>query len=493
MMDTSIIRTYNLSKNYNGTHALKDINVELNKGEITALVGANGAGKSTFVKLLYGEIQPTKGYIEINGQRIKFSSPKKAIEHGVVKISQDFDLFDELSIAENIFMYHTKDNNSKLYQKDHANKFALNSLSLLKYEIDINRKIKELNVTEKQIISIAKAISRNPKILILDEPTSVLNSIETSTLFYILKEIKNLGTSVIFISHKLEEVLEISDRIFVLRDGIVTLNSETSKITRDDIFFSMLGHKESLKINIKESEDITSSTFLKFVNCSGKKFHNISFEIGKSETLGLISDNRQSIINIVETIYGLQKLRTGQIELNKIPEVINSPIYAISKGIGYLPEDRRNEGLFYNLGLVDNMSIALKKKESILGIISKNQILKKLKLISDKLKIVSSSMNQPISEISGGNQQKSLFARWYICDIQLFILIEPTAGVDISSRMEIYNMIDDLKKESKSFLVVSSDRQELVQICDRIIKVTDGEIVGIFNKSQYSNDENILN
>lgn len=483
-MPELVLHTEHLSKNYGPTRALADMNFSLEKGTVHALIGANGAGKSTFVKLLFGEVLPTSGKIFIREKEFKINSPGNAMKNKIAMVSQDFGLINTMTISENLAITNTGFQPSVLYSPQKSRLNAEKILSQLSLHFDVNRMVGDLSVSEKQLVAIAKAFSVNSDILIFDEPTSVLDAAAFEKIKVLIKNLKEAGKSIIYITHRLNEVFEVADFVTVLKDGKTVLTSKTTEVSKSDLlnYFNIVAQSTQ-----KLPTDKGQTPLYEVEKISTELLKNISFSIFTGEALGVISDNHTNVNELLQALYGTTEIISGSIRVNKVP-INRSPAENVKLKVGFITEDRRTDGIFNNLDINENVGLMLFKKVSKMGVVKNQQITQNTKEKVEQLGIKCESIFQAASELSGGNQQKVLFARWMSYDFDLLILLEPTSGIDLGGKSEIHNIITDLKKSGKSFLIASSDADEVKSLCDRIIFLDNGLIKEIESSNQFSNN-----
>lgn len=484
-MTEQILMMRCISKDFPGVKALNNVSFALNRGDIHALVGENGAGKSTLVKILSG-IYPHysfTGELIFNGQKVEFNSTNDSEKAGIAIIHQELALVNNLSVAENIFL------------GDEIAKYGFVNYSLmvseaqklmdnLQIDIDVRIETGELGVGKQQLVEIAKALKKRSDILVLDEPTAALTENETVHLLKLLKELSSKGKAIIYISHKLDEVFEISNKITVLRDGQTVKTDMTSNWDRKSLINSMVGREltdmfpkvvtEVGKI-LLEVENIN----VKHPKLNSRNILNdISFQLKEGETLGIAGLIGAGRTELLSTIYGAPPgLRTsGKVILEGEEINFHTPLKAISSGIALVTEDRKNSGLVLGLTVKDNISIVNLKDFCRLGFINKNHEILKCKEIFSKLDIRASSVNTFVETLSGGNQQKTVLAKWMIKQPKVLLLDEPTRGIDVGAKVEIYNLINKLKLSGVGIIVVSSELPEIIGICDRVLVMKEGRI-----------------
>ena len=464
----------NITKTFPGVVAVNKANIKIKKGEVHALVGENGSGKSTLCMTLSGVYRPDDGNIYIDGERKNFSDPRNAQENGISMMYQESNLVPELTVAENIFLGQGEfiSNSSSTIKKS---KEILNKLN---FEIDVLLKAKNLSGAQMQMVEIAKAMNKKAKIMIMDEPTAALSSKESKNLHSVIRDIAKTGVSVIYISHALDEALEIAENITVLRDGSIIACKKSKDLNKNQLVQLMVGREISDK-NALSHEKFNNEEVLKVENISlNQVLKNINFSLYKGEILGfagLVGSGRSELANV---IYGLEKTKSGNIYVNGKKIKINSPHKAIKNGIAYLSENRKEDGLFLQLDILVNLTIStLAKICNLIGIVNiKNQINISNDLIK-KFEIVIPNIKSKIQTLSGGNQQKALIARIVNINPNIIIFDEPTKGVDVGSIESIHNIIRELVKQGKSIIVISSYLPEILAISSRVIVMKNGSIV----------------
>lgn len=481
-MEKTILKIEGLCKYYPGVKAIDGLTMEFREGEVHALLGENGAGKSTLIKCIAGAIRPDAGTIEIDGEKFSHLLPQQAKDLGVQVIYQEFNLVPQMSCAENVFL---NERTSKLIVNDRERaQRAKKIFDDLGVNVNPNRAVGTYTPAYMQIVEIAKAVSRNVKILIMDEPTAPLTVNEVSLLMDIVRKLKAKGVTIIYISHRLEELFEIGDRVSIMRDGqyIKTLNIKDT--CRKELVDLMVGREltesyPSRKVDLGEE-------VLRVEHLTGNGVENINFSLKKGEILGfggLVGAGRTELMNV---IYGADKLKSGTIYLSGKPVHFRDTADALAKGIGMIPEDRKRTGVFLKMSIRWNSVICALKSISHLGIVNT----KKEKEIADyyikRLKIRTPSPEQLAGNLSGGNQQKVVLAKAMAAQSQILIFDEPTRGVDVGAKQEIYQLMNQLVEEGHSILMVSSDMPELLGMSDRIVVICEGRQAGIVPKAEFS-------
>jgi len=482
----------NITKRFPGVIALDNVNLSVEKGEVHSLCGENGAGKSTLMKILNGVYKADEGEIFFNGEKVDVKSPHKAQKLGLSIIFQELNLVNSLSIAENIFLGRLKKNKfGKILWKD-IFEDAAELLGHIGCELDPKTEVGKLSVSQKQMVEIAKALSFDSKIIIMDEPSATLTEKEVEKLYSIIRELKSNEITVIYISHKMDEIFDLSDRVTVMRDGMTIDTMQISKTSREDIVNKMVGR--DMDHAFPRRIPIEGAPVLKVENLSieGKLF-NINFELKKSEVLsfaGLVGAGRTELLR---AIFGADKIDAGEIFLYGKKVKINSPVDAIENGIALLNEDRKEEGLVLTFSVAENISAAKLGAVTKLGFIQKTKEKKVANKYVDDLSIKTPDIYQRCINLSGGNQQKVALAKWLYSDAEILMLDEPTRGIDVGAKQEIYLIINELVKRGKSVIFVSSEMPEVLALSDRIIVMHEGKIKGEFdNKQKKVTSEQIL-
>jgi ribose transport system ATP-binding protein len=473
----NLLSMQNINKSFFGVTVLKDVNFDLNAGEVHVLLGENGAGKSTLIKILSGAYTLDSGeiFIEKKGIDPHSYTPQAANNRGIVTIYQHFHLVPHLSVAENISLSDFPGQYGTITWRSVFHK-AEEVLDNIAFSIDPKLKVQDLSVSEKQMLEIAIALSKHAKILIMDEPTAAISKKETETLFKVIHDLKKKGIGIIYISHKLEELRQIGDRITILRDGYNVGTVDVEEVDLNTIVRLMTGHE--IRGTQKSREFAQQETFAELRQLSRSDvFQNINFTVKKGEILGLTGLVGSGKTELARAVFGIDKLPEGEIFINKTRVRIDSPRDAIRFGIGYLPEDRDVDGLCLNMGVKDNISLVFLSK--LQAWLFSNRKEKNLvsRFVSD-LRIKTPTISQYVKYLSGGNKQKVVFAKWLAADCQFLILDEPTIGIDVGAREEIYQLIHTFVKEyRKSVLFISSDINEILNITDRILVMARGKIV----------------
>jgi|HigsolmetaAR205D_1030408.scaffolds.fasta_scaffold01008_6 ABC-type sugar transport system ATPase subunit len=493
--DTPILEAVNIVKDFPGVRALKGVNIAIYPGQVHGLVGENGAGKSTLIKIFSGLYQQTSGELKLDGKSIKFRNPLDSQKSGISVISQEFQLVPQLSIVENIFL--GREPRSKLGHIDWktAKKKASDILERLGMNVSVNQPVELLSIADQQLVEIAKALSQDARLIIMDEPTASLNIAESDRLMNIIKELRNSGKAILYVSHRLDEIFSITDCITVFRDGQRVTNTSPKECTEEELVTLMIGRKieNSPSFHSSTGDDINSTPVFQVKNLSVPRIvHNISFSVKSGEILGiagLIGSGRREL---ARALYGLEDVAVGQILINGKPVKIKNPTDALKEKIYMLTEDRKEEGVIPDFNVMDNVVISCQPKTVRDRLLINNEDEKKLyEEMKNFFNIRCYGPSQEITTLSGGNQQKVLLGRALASDCQVLILNEPTRGVDIGAKMEIYKAIKKLSAKGVAIIVSSSEPQELVQLVDRCIVLNAGHIVTEISKD-YLNEDNIV-
>jgi len=483
-----ICKIVNVTKVFPGVVALKNVSFDIKKGEIHAIVGENGAGKSTLMNILSGVYHPDEGHIEFEGNIVKFRDPRDAQGVGIAMIHQELSLSRSMSVAENIYQGRMLKNAFGFIDRKRMVAECKKYLKSLGVEgVDPRTLVKSLSVSQMQLVEIAKAVSLNARLLIMDEPTSSLTAGEISILLNIMKSLKKDGVSILFITHKLEEVLEIADRITVLRDGnfIETLQKEDA--TLEKIVSLMVGRAFEKKVHREFIKDYSDREVILEVQklSVANKVKDVSFKLYKGEVLGLTGLVGSGRTELLQGIFGMEKVNAGTVLLSGKPVAISHPSDAIKLGIGMVAENRKEQGMFLKLSVQDNMTIVhLKNLANALQFINKKKAREIANHYVKLLSIKTPSLKQIANNLSGGNQQKTILARWLMHEPKILFLDEPTHGIDVGAKAEIYHLIDDLSKMGVSIILLSSELPEVLTLCDRIMVMHHGMLKGILSHQE---------
>ncbi len=475
-MENYIFEASNISKSFYGVYALQDAQIRIKKGEVHALVGENGAGKSTLMKIILGVHRPNNGEMVYKGEPYKPAQPRDALEKGISMIHQEISLAENMTVAENIWIGREPVAGGFVNFLE-LRSMARKLLEELKLDIDITKKVSSLSVAQKQMIEIARAISYNADLIIMDEPTSALTESETDKLFEIIRILKTKEVSVIIISHKLDELFEISDTVTVLRDGNFVGSYMIEDMTEQKLISLMVG-RELTSLYPKEKSDIGDVVFKAEHITKKGLFEDVSFEIRSGEILGVSGLMGAGRSEIMLALFSGDKLDSGKIYMDGAEIVIHSPEDAIKNGLAMVPEDRKLMGLALCRSSKENMSITDLKFHSKSFFVNKFKEKEKIESMIQRISIKLSSPEQVVKSLSGGNQQKVVLSRWLLCNPKVLILDEPTRGIDVGSKSEIHRLISELACNGMAVIMISSEMPEILGMSDRIIVVRGGKING---------------
>lgn len=476
-----------ITKIYPGVVALDDVSLSFEEGEVHALMGENGAGKSTLIKIVSGAITPSGGKIKVGGGEYTKMSPKLARDCGIAVIYQDVNLVQPLSVAENIFFGQNK---GRLFNKKKLCRLAQELFDEYGFKINPALPVAALSPANQQLVEICKAISNDAKIMIMDEPTAALASHEVDLLFDIIRKLKSKGVTVVYISHRLDEVFEVSDRISILRDGKYIATVPTAQTSRDKLISLMVG-RELGASHPPRANTPSDEVVLKVQALTGNSVENINFELHRGEILGVAGLVGAGRTETAELICGSKKITGGSIEVNGKSVKISSPRDAISHGIGLIPEDRKRDGCVLYSSVMFNATMLCDSQYMRFGVING----RKRKAIAEKyreaLKIKVPNIQQKVINLSGGNQQKVVVAKTMAADMEIIFFDEPTKGIDVGAKYEIYQLMNEMTASGKSIVMISSDMEELLGVSDRILVLYEGGVGGELTKDKFS-QENIL-
>ena len=478
----------NISKGFPGVKALDEVNIEVFEGEVIALAGENGAGKSTLMKILGGVYQPDSGEILVDGSSVSIRNVNDSAKYGIGFVHQELNVLDNLTVAENVFLGREPKKFGFLVDRKKLNDDAAIYLRRLGLEISPKLPLDELSIAEQQMVEIAKALSLNAKILILDEPTSSLTLTETEMLLSVIKELRNQGVSIIYISHRLGEIKEIADRVMTLRDGKNAGVLKKDEINHDAIVKQMVG-RDIVRFNRPQNE-IEQSTMFEVENLRTTRYPNksVSFKINKGEVVGFAGLVGAGRSEAAQSIFGVDPNLSGKISIEGKPTKISNSNDAIKNGIFLVPEDRRNTGLILDFAIRENITLASLEKFTKTGLISKKAENIVSKEMCQKLNVKTPSVDTNVGNLSGGNQQKVVLAKWLSLDPKLLIFDEPTRGIDVGAKSEIYQLMRDLAQKGVAIMMISSDMEEILGESDRIAVMHEGSITGILSREEASEE-----
>lgn len=486
-MAKTILSVRDITKDYPGVRAIDHLSFDVEEGEVHALIGENGAGKSTLIKTLSGAITPTSGTIIINGKEYQEMNPKLAKNEGIGVIYQEFTLVPGISAAENVFLGEktSKGIFVNIRERERRAKELFDGMHV---EIDVSRPVRDLSPACQQIVEIAKAVSKNVKILIMDEPTAPLTVSEVETLFRVVRDLKKKGVTIIYISHRLEELFEIADRVTVMRDGAYVGTEKIEDIDRPKLIAMMAGRE--LKESYPARRVEVGGEVLRVENLCGNGDRDISFTLHQGEILGFAGLVGAGRTELMRVIYGADALESGRIFVHGEEVHIRSCSDAIKNGIGYIPEDRKAHGVFLPMAIRWNTVINNLKAFSNGLFVDTKKENAAAKEYQEKFKIKTPSLEQKVKNLSGGNQQKVVLAKTLAANSEIVIFDEPTRGIDVGAKQEIYKLMNELVENGKSILMVSSDMPELLGMSDRVVVIYEGEKTGEVSKAEF--DQNYI-
>jgi ribose transport system ATP-binding protein len=482
-----LLSTRNISKSYPGVKALKGIDLDIYGGEVHALVGENGAGKSTLIKVISGAIEPDGGMLVFDGLEYRRMTPLLSTSLGIQIIYQEFNLIPNLSVAENMFMGERFVKRGIVDRRTLLRK-AKEILSRIRLDIDPDADITSLSVAHMQLVEIAKAISRDIKLLIMDEPTAPLTNNEVEILFDLIRNLKEQGITVIYITHRLQELFEISDRVTVMRDGALIKTMNTGDATRNELIKLMVGREESAEFPSRVSKP-KEEIMLEARNVSGNGVRNISFRVHKGEILGIGGLVGAGRTELVRMLFGADPMEEGSLFIDGRKAHIKNPRQAVGLGMGFVPEDRKLHGTILSFPIQWNVTLTI-LKELCTGFL-RNQNREKECAENQKkiLNIKTPNLLQEVSSLSGGNQQKVVLAKWLARNCKILVFDEPTRGIDVGAKLEIYNIMNDLASKGIAIVMISSEMDELLGMADRITVLCEGDQMGDLDRSDFSREK----
>jgi ribose transport system ATP-binding protein len=484
-----VIEMKGISKSFSGNKVLDHVDFQLLPGEVHALMGENGAGKSTLIKILTGIYERNEGTVLVKGKEVHFHNPKEAEQSGIAVIHQELNIIPELTVYENMFLGKeltvgrfgfTKDKEMKKKTKEYLNRLGI--------EIDPNMEAGKLSVGQQQMIEIARAVAANTEVLIMDEPTAALTDREIEALFKVISSLKKQGVGIIYVSHRMEEIFQICDRISVLRDGQFIDVKEVAKTNFDEIVKLMVGRQ--LGDRFPERDTKIGQERFRVENLTSKgSFENIDFSVNQGEIIGVAGLMGAGRTEIMQAIFGYRHLDAGKLFIDGKEVTIKNPHDAIQAGIAFVTEDRKSQGLILDLSVRENFSITNLTKISNKSLISSQKEVSMVDEMIEKLRVKTSGRELSVKSLSGGNQQKIVIGKWLGMNPKILILDEPTRGVDVGAKKEIYQLINDLTKQGVAIIMVSSELPEILGMSDRILVIHEGKLAGVLDKSDASQEK----
>ena len=486
---TNLLEMLNITKRFPGVVALNNVSLKVKAGSVHALMGENGAGKSTLMKCLFGIYSMDEGKIIFQGKEVAFTNSKQALENGVSMVHQELNQVRQQNVMDNIWLgrYPKKGifiDEKKMYEDT---KKIFEGLDI---SIDPRSKVSTLSVSEMQMVEIAKAVSYGSKIIVMDEPTSSLTETEVNHLFRIIRKLQSEQVAIIYISHKMEEILKISDEVTIMRDGQYIATKNAKELTTDEIIKLMVGR--DLSQRFPEKVNKPGDVILKVSNLTAEaegSFTDVNFELKKGEILGIAGLVGSKRTEVVEALFGIRSIKSGTIELNGKQVNNHSPQHAIKNGFALVTEERRSTGIFPELSISFNSIISNIKQYKKGLFLSDSKVFDDTKWVIDSMKVKTPTQKTSIGSLSGGNQQKVIIGRWLLTKPNVLLLDEPTRGIDVGAKFEIYQLINQLAAEGKGIIMISSEMPELLGVTDRILVMSNGKAAGIVETATTSQEE----
>ncbi len=478
-----LIELVGITKQFDAIQALRGVSLSLYAGEVHALVGENGAGKSTLVKILAGIYRPDAGAVEIGGEAIELRSPLQAQARGIAVVQQEPMLFPDLDVAENVFMgRHPRDRFGRVDWKRMYREVD-DLLASLDVSLSSHMPVQGLSVAEQQLVEIAKALSLRARVLVLDEPTAALSAHEVEELFAIVKQLRERGVAVLFVSHRLEEVFAIADRLTVLRDGAHILTAPVSEVSTGEIIAHMVGRELSDLFPKSEAEIGEVVLEVRGLTRPGA-FADVSFALHRGEILGFAGLVGAGRTEVARVLFGIDRAESGEIYLKDERVTIHSPRQAMERGIAYVPEDRHQQGLVMTFSIAANITLPVLRQISRLGLVDPRREQRMADEYSSRLRVRSTGVEQLVNALSGGNQQKVVLGKWLATNPSVLILDEPTRGIDVGAKAEVHRIISELAASGLAILLISSELPEVLAMADRVVVLHEGRVTGTFTRSE---------
>lgn len=490
-MKEVIVNMQGITKGFNGIPVLKGVNFDLYKGEVHALIGGNGAGKSTLMKIMEGVHQPEAGVITVAGKDVHMDSVHDARALGLAMIFQEFSLVSTLTVAQNVYLSRERKMLGGLIDDRWAVEKTRKLFEDLGVQIDPEELVSKLSTGQKQLTEIAKALSQDAKVLVMDEPTASLTRTETEALFLLVKKLKERGMGIVYISHRMEEIFAISDRITVLRDGHVVSTGDASALTMKELIDHIVGHKmEKLFHWVSRTVERTGRPLLEVRNLTtGPRVRDVSLSLYPGEILGVVGLMGSGRTELLQAIFGISQCQSGEIRLRGNALKLNSCRSAMDAGIALVPEDRRIQGLIVEHSIADNIMLPILKYLTRWGFVDQDKARIRCQELIKELQVKIHDIDQLVRQLSGGNQQKVVLAKWLARNPSVLLLDEPTAGIDIGSKTEIIFMIRKLaESEGKGIILVSSELPEVLAVCDRVLILKDGQNIASVERGTIENE-----
>ncbi|MDA8234074.1 MAG: sugar ABC transporter ATP-binding protein [Clostridia bacterium] len=482
----NILEMKSISKAFPGVHALKKVDFAVLEGEVHCLIGANGAGKSTLMKILSGAYIKDEGEIFFAGKSVNINNPTDSKKLGISIIYQELSLVTSLSASENIFLGHYPQTARCLVDWRTINGKAQQMIDEMGIEIDVKKPVSSLSIGKRQIVELAKALVAEAKLVVMDEPSATLSSEEFETLVKVIRDLKAKGITVIYISHRLEELFRVGDRVTVLRDGTYVGTKVLKEMDHDELVEMIIGY--TLSKEVRKSGEITGEKLLDIRNISTPKLHSVSLAVHKGEVLGLYGLVGSGRTEVLRVIYGADRPQAGTMFFEGKKVQLRSPVDSLKLGIGMVPENRKTQGLIMDLPVWENAALPSLKNFSKFGKIQYGILFNEVQELVKKLRVATPSITTSVKNLSGGNQQKVVVAKWLLKKSHMLLFDEPTQGIDIGAKEEIYGIIKEVANMGYGVLVASSELSELMQVCDRILVMFNGEVAGQFTRDSYQEE-----
>lgn len=486
-----IIELSSITKQFGAVQALRGVNLSLYASEVHALVGENGAGKSTLVKILAGIHRPDSGTMKFGGEAVELRSPTQAQALGIAVVQQEPMLFPDLDVAENVFMgRHPRDRFGRVDWKRMYREVD-QLLASLDVSLSSHAPVQGLSVAEQQLVEIAKALSLQARVLVLDEPTAALSAHEVDELFAIVRQLRERGVAILFVSHRLEEVFAIADRLTVFRDGTHIITAPVREITTDEIIKHMVGRELSNLFPKGEAEIGEVVMEVRHLTRPGV-FADVSFQLRRGEILGFAGLVGAGRTEVARVLFGIDRTASGEVWLKGKQVRIRSPRQAMANGIAYVPEDRHSQGLVMSFSIASNVTLPILQQVSRLGLIDPRREQKVASDYSSQLRVRSTGVDQLVSALSGGNQQKVVLGKWLATDPSVLILDEPTRGIDVGAKAEVHRIISELAASGLAIILISSELPEVLAMADRVLVLHEGSVTGTFSRSEATQERVML-
>lgn len=482
-----VIRMEHIHKSFGGVHALNDVRMEVYAGEVHALLGENGAGKSTLIKTMTGVHQPDSGEIYLYGEPVHFGGPREAQQHGIGAIYQEPSLFPDLDIAENIMVGRQPTRAGRVDWRA-MQREARKLLEQLGVGLKPDTKARNLSVAQQQTVEIARALSLDAQLLIMDEPTSSLTLNEVEDLFRVIRQLREGGTAIIFISHRLDELFAVADRVTILRDGQYVGTRDMSGVKAEELIQMMVGRQ--VDELFPKQEATIGEVLLAVSNLTARgKFENVSFALRAGEILGLAGLIGAGRTDVARALFGIQPVQSGSVKIDGRPVSIRNPRQAMELSIGFVPEDRQHHGLVLPMSIAANITLPILPRFATAGWLREGEAQKVAAAASRRLEVKSTGIDQKAKELSGGNQQKVVLAKWLETGPRILILDEPTRGIDVGTKAAVHQLMSDLANEGVAILMISSELPEILGMSDRILVMREGQITGEFTRSEATQEK----